>query len=88
MAFHHHEHLLLGKHSTSPMAKVAKTPSEKAYVIDMPIQALKWLNDWPVGLKLNTPLSQFFCSTFTLLIQRWGGPFFLPLFPRLFSLPR
>ncbi|XAO26769.1 hypothetical protein I312_105610 [Cryptococcus bacillisporus CA1280] len=43
-----------------------------AYVIDMPIQALKWLNDWPVGLKLNTPLSQFFCSTFAFLIRRWG----------------
>ncbi|KAL0242128.1 hypothetical protein I308_105757 [Cryptococcus tetragattii IND107] len=60
-----------------------------AYVIDMPIQALKWLNDWPVGLKLNTPLSQFFCSTFTFFIQCWGDyvtPSVHSLLPRLIYL--
>ncbi|KAI9632798.1 N-acetylglucosaminyl transferase component-domain-containing protein [Dioszegia hungarica] len=35
------------------------------------ISALTWLNDWPVGLKLNTPLSQFYCSTLTILLQSW-----------------
>ncbi|KIR51787.1 phosphatidylinositol glycan, class Q [Cryptococcus gattii Ru294] len=48
-----------------------------------------WLNDWPVGLKLNTPLSQFFCSTFAFLIQRWGDyvtPSFHSLLPRLIYL--
>ncbi|AAW44966.2 GPI anchor biosynthesis-related protein, putative [Cryptococcus deneoformans JEC21] len=60
-----------------------------SYVIDMPIHALKWLNDWPVGLKLNTPLSQFFCSTFTFLIQRWGDcvtPSLHSLLPQLMYL--
>ncbi|WVQ78884.1 hypothetical protein IAT38_000975 [Cryptococcus sp. DSM 104549] len=42
------------------------------YAIDVPVASLRWLNDWPVGLKLNTPLSQFFCTSFGLIIQRWG----------------
>ncbi|RXK39660.1 hypothetical protein M231_03014 [Tremella mesenterica] len=42
------------------------------------ISILKWLDDWPVGLKLNTPLSNFFCSTFTSFISQWGN-FLTPL---------
>lgn len=40
--------------------------------MEAPISCLDFLNDWPVGLKLNTPLSQFFCSSATLLIQHWN----------------
>ncbi|WWC60412.1 uncharacterized protein I303_102984 [Kwoniella dejecticola CBS 10117] len=56
------------------------------YLIDMPITALKWLNDWPVGLKLNTPLSQFFCTGLGSLIQGWGdivGPLLPVILPAL-----
>ncbi|WWD16402.1 hypothetical protein CI109_100828 [Kwoniella shandongensis] len=42
------------------------------YFVETPILALRWLNDWPVGLKLNTPLSQFFCTSLGSLIQKWG----------------
>ncbi|KAK8861676.1 hypothetical protein IAR55_002499 [Kwoniella newhampshirensis] len=42
------------------------------YLVETPILALRWLNDWPVGLKLNTPLSQFFCSSLGGFIQSWG----------------
>lgn len=37
------------------------------------ISALKWLDDWPVGLKLNTPLSQFFCSNLSAVLESWEG---------------
>ncbi|OWT35619.1 phosphatidylinositol glycan, class Q, partial [Cryptococcus neoformans Bt1] len=80
-------HNLIRQHSE--WLSITTSAFFSAYVIDMPIQALKWLNDWPVGLKLNTPLSQFFCSTFTLLIQRWGDcvtPLLHSLLPRLIYL--
>lgn len=76
-------------HQHSEWLSITTSTFFSAYVIDMPIQALKWLNDWPVGLKLNTPLSQFFCSTFTLLIQRWGDcvtPLLHSLLPQLIYL--
>ncbi|WVQ77375.1 hypothetical protein IAR50_007060 [Cryptococcus sp. DSM 104548] len=42
------------------------------HLVDTPIQALQWLNSWPVGLKLNTPLSQFFCVFFQGVIRHWS----------------
>nr|XP_019011975.1 uncharacterized protein I206_02812 [Kwoniella pini CBS 10737]OCF50756.1 hypothetical protein I206_02812 [Kwoniella pini CBS 10737] len=54
------------------------------YLIDSPITVLKWLNDWPVGLKLNTPLSQFFCTALGILIRNWGDtvePMLLRILP-------
>lgn len=43
------------------------------YIVDWIVSALEWLDDWPVGLKLNTPLSQFFRVGFTTVIEWWGG---------------
>lgn len=37
------------------------------------VRALNWLDDWPVGLKLNTPLSGFYCSSFAAVITAWRG---------------
>ncbi|KAL1411843.1 pig-Q [Vanrija albida] len=42
-----------------------------AVLADPVVAALGWLNDWPFGLKLNTPLSQGFCSAFTALLLAW-----------------
>ncbi|WOO80776.1 uncharacterized protein LOC62_03G004305 [Vanrija pseudolonga] len=44
-----------------------------ALLADPVVAALEWLNDWPFGLKLNTPLSQGFCSAFTALLLAWRG---------------
>jgi phosphatidylinositol glycan class Q protein len=43
------------------------------YLADSVVSALSWLNDWPVGLKLNTPLSQFYCTALGSLILGWKG---------------
>ncbi|WVQ93661.1 hypothetical protein IAU59_000737 [Kwoniella sp. CBS 9459] len=43
------------------------------YLVEVPTDILQWLNDWPVGLKLNTPLSQFFCTSLGLVIGHWGA---------------
>ncbi|OCF56521.1 hypothetical protein L486_05371 [Kwoniella mangroviensis CBS 10435] len=62
------------------------------YLVELPINALKWLNDWPVGLKLNTPLSQFFCTGLGSIMQKWGDVVLphldtlLPSMIRLFAL--
>jgi hypothetical protein len=45
------------------------------YMVDWIVSALEWLDDWPVGLKLNTPLSRFFRVAFTTIVQWWGGEF-------------
>ncbi|KAK1927659.1 N-acetylglucosaminyl transferase component-domain-containing protein [Papiliotrema laurentii] len=42
------------------------------YLVDTFLAILQWLNDWPVGLKLNTPLSAFFCSSLSFLVQSWA----------------
>ncbi|WVF66029.1 hypothetical protein IAT40_000767 [Kwoniella sp. CBS 6097] len=44
-----------------------------AYLVELPIVILQWLNDWPVGLKLNTPLSQFFCTSLGMIVGHWGA---------------
>jgi phosphatidylinositol glycan class Q protein len=43
------------------------------YTVEWVVSALVWLDDWPVGLKLNTPLSRFFRVSFSMLIESWGG---------------
>ncbi|WVQ65008.1 uncharacterized protein L199_003178 [Kwoniella botswanensis] len=76
----------------SPFVQHLIISSIKKYLVEPPIIALKWLNDWPVGLKLNTPLSQFFCTGLGLVMQQWGDIMIphldtlLPLIIRLFAL--
>ncbi|KZO95819.1 Gpi1-domain-containing protein [Calocera viscosa TUFC12733] len=36
----------------------------KVYAVDLVRDTLFWLDDWPVGLKLNTELSRFICLCF------------------------
>ncbi|GHJ85450.1 hypothetical protein NliqN6_1852 [Naganishia liquefaciens] len=35
------------------------------------MDGLRWLDDWPVGLKLNTPLSRLFCETYIGMANIW-----------------
>jgi hypothetical protein len=44
----------------------------QTYTVDHVVAALRWLDDWPVGLKLNTPLSHFFRTTFAAGVVQWG----------------
>jgi phosphatidylinositol glycan class Q protein len=44
-------------------------------VISSPQSALRWLDSWPAGLKLNTELSQFYSGTFVDLVDVWGGEY-------------
>ncbi|KAG8963115.1 phosphatidylinositol N-acetylglucosaminyltransferase subunit gpi1 [Tulasnella sp. 419] len=48
-------------------------------------ETLLWLDNWPVGLKLNTQLSRFFCSLFMGITNIWGGLllFLYPYFPHV-----
>lgn len=48
-------------------------PLSASAVADPMVAALQWLNAWPVGLKLNTPLSQYFCSAFSTVLVAWRG---------------
>ncbi|WWC88050.1 uncharacterized protein L201_002953 [Kwoniella dendrophila CBS 6074] len=57
----------------SPFLQDTLVSCYDAYCVQTSINVLKWLNDWPVGLKLNTPLSQFFCTGLGLIIQEWGN---------------
>ncbi|WWC96860.1 hypothetical protein V866_003735 [Kwoniella sp. B9012] len=76
----------------SPFIQHLIISSIKKYLVELPIIALKWLNDWPVGLKLNTPLSQFFCTGLGWVMRQWGDIMILhldtllPLIIRLFAL--
>jgi hypothetical protein len=45
------------------------------YTVHWIVSALEWLDDWPVGLKLNTPLSRFFRVGCTTIVEWWGGEF-------------
>ncbi|WVW80270.1 hypothetical protein I302_102248 [Kwoniella bestiolae CBS 10118] len=56
----------------SPLIQRIIIHATTRYLVEVPIIMLRWLNDWPVGLKLNTPLSQFFCTGLGLIIQKWG----------------
>ncbi|RSH94809.1 phosphatidylinositol N-acetylglucosaminyltransferase subunit gpi1 [Saitozyma podzolica] len=56
----------------APMIVEAVPPLLQTHLVDDLLSALRFLNDWPVGLKLNTPLSQFYCTSLGLLISAWG----------------
>ncbi|KAJ8468751.1 hypothetical protein ONZ45_g17127 [Pleurotus djamor] len=48
--------------------------------------ALRWLNGWPAGLKLNTELSQFYSDMFIALVGSWGDMlwrYVLPFLPMM-----
>jgi len=47
-------------------------PAISASLLTDPIIAgLNWLNEWPVGLKLNTPLSEYLSSAFSTALVAW-----------------
>ncbi|CUA74925.1 N-acetylglucosaminyl-phosphatidylinositol biosynthetic protein gpi1 [Schizosaccharomyces pombe 972h-] [Rhizoctonia solani] len=41
------------------------------YFIELLRQSLHWLDNWPIGLKLNTELSGFLCASFSAGIDYW-----------------
>ncbi|QRV85955.1 N-acetylglucosaminyl transferase component Gpi1 [Ceratobasidium sp. AG-Ba] len=43
------------------------------HFIELLHETLHWLDNWPVGLKLNTELSRFLCNTFAAGITYWGA---------------
>jgi hypothetical protein len=45
---------------------------DKTWAIDNLNDALEWLDNWPVGLKLNTDLSRALCLSFMVLTNIWG----------------
>ncbi|KAG8748921.1 phosphatidylinositol N-acetylglucosaminyltransferase subunit gpi1, partial [Ceratobasidium sp. 428] len=53
------------------------------YFVDSLSETLHWLNNWPVGLKLNTELSHFLCNSFATIIDYWSQVMHLaaPYFP-------
>ncbi|CAE6449071.1 unnamed protein product [Rhizoctonia solani] len=53
------------------------------YLIDLLRELLHWLDNWPIGLKLNTELSGFLCASFSTGIDYWEHLFRLtaPHFP-------
>ncbi|KAG6811582.1 hypothetical protein H0H92_006746 [Tricholoma furcatifolium] len=44
----------------------------EGFLIEWVQQALRWLDSWPAGLKLNTELSRFYAHTFIDLVTLWG----------------
>ncbi|KAH7340864.1 N-acetylglucosaminyl transferase component-domain-containing protein, partial [Rhizoctonia solani] len=53
------------------------------YFIDLLRESLRWLDNWPIGLKLNTELSSFLCVAFSIGIDYWEYVFRMatPYFP-------
>lgn len=45
----------------------------RMYAVDAIIAGLNWLDDWPVGLKLVTPVSKLYCGSLTDLALIWGS---------------
>jgi len=41
-------------------------------MITTPLVVVDWLNDWPIGLKLNRELSKFCSQTFLVIISSWS----------------
>jgi len=41
-------------------------------ITTMPLMVVDWLNNWPIGLKLNTELSKFCSQTFIVIISSWN----------------
>ncbi|KAG7562532.1 hypothetical protein FFLO_02006 [Filobasidium floriforme] len=46
---------------------------QKRWLVEVIQATLRWLDDWPVGLKLNTPLSAILCSTFGQMADIWDS---------------
>lgn len=46
--------------------------------VDFTRQSLIWLDNWPIGLKLNTELSRFLCLSFIGINETWSGEWTLP----------
>lgn len=44
----------------------------QAAIITVPLTVVDWLNNWPIGLKLNTELSEFCSQTFMVIISSWN----------------
>ncbi|KAG8904001.1 phosphatidylinositol N-acetylglucosaminyltransferase subunit gpi1 [Tulasnella sp. 403] len=61
------------------------SPQIKGYTVDSIQEALLWLDNWPVGLKLNTELSRFLCLLFRGLTDVWARTLLMviPFFPHL-----
>ncbi|KAG8763661.1 phosphatidylinositol N-acetylglucosaminyltransferase subunit gpi1, partial [Ceratobasidium sp. 423] len=53
------------------------------YFINLLRESLHWLDNWPIGLKLNTELSGFLCASFSTSIDYWEYLFLMstPHFP-------
>jgi hypothetical protein len=45
------------------------------WLVEVIQASLRWLDDWPVGLKLNTPLSAILCNTFGQMADIWDCEF-------------
>jgi len=41
-------------------------------VITTPLMVVDWLNNWPIGFKLNRELSKFCSHTFIVIISSWS----------------
>lgn len=68
--------LILGQAPVILSASLPSTCSDlclmgQEYLVRPPSAVLSWLNDWPIGLKLNTPLSAFFATSYRLLLSIW-----------------
>lgn len=46
---------------------------QKRWLVEAIQVSLRWLDDWPVGLKLNTPLSAILCNTFGQMADIWDS---------------
>lgn len=45
----------------------------ETWTVDRIQHSLVWLDNWPVGLKLNTQLSHFYCLCLMGLVDFWAG---------------
>ncbi|KIK55662.1 hypothetical protein GYMLUDRAFT_230709 [Collybiopsis luxurians FD-317 M1] len=64
------------------LARLARGVVEET-LISLPQTALRWLDSWPAGLKLNTELSRFYSGTFVDLVDVWEGVLRHFVFPHL-----
>lgn len=55
---------------SAPVARIVMQLLHK-YAIDIVIAGLNWLDDWPVGLKLVTPVSKLYCGSLSDLALLW-----------------
>lgn len=60
----------------SALLAIKPLPIVDASVFATPlIAAVEWLNAWPIGLKLNTPLSNYFSTAFSSVLTWWCGEY-------------